>query len=256
MHEGMPGTSKVTEVTIEQGLRGKIVSILCAKCINVTRHEVLQSLERKGSEECFEEHSSFTLGWSDAYQIVECRGCSSVSFLHEHWFSEADGSEEHIYPRRSLGTIATKDYLNAPFHLRRIYRETIEAFNFGSYTLCAAGLRTVVEAICEAKGIEEGSITKTKQDGTTTTYRSDKLEGKISGLSEKGILTLEQTRILHEHRFLGNYALHELTHPDPQELLKAIRIIEHVLDSLFEIPQTGQELRMQRQRREAAKRKP
>lgn len=255
MHEDMPGTSKVTEVTTEHGLRGNIIPILCAKCSLVTRHEVLQSLERKGSEECFEEHGSFTLGWSDAFQIVECRGCSSVSFLHEHWFSEADGSEQHVYPQRSPGTIAIKEYLNAPFQLRRIYRETIEAFNRGSLTLCAAGLRTVVEAICSAKGIEDGDASRINEDGSTRTFRSNKLEGKIAGLSEKGILTLEHAEVLQEHRVLGNVALHEMTHPEPQEMLKAIRIIEHVLESLYEIPQTGKELRAQRQCREAARRK-
>ena len=43
--------------------------------------------------------------------------------------------------------------------------------------------------------------------------------------------------MLHQHRYLGNEAVHELKAPSSDELRLAIEIIEHVVEQLYEIPQ-------------------
>ena len=65
--------------------------------------------------------------------------------------------------------------------------------------------------------------------------RKNDLRGKIEGMLEKGLITPGQRDILHEHRFLGNEALHQLDTPNSQELNLAIDIIEHTLEHLYEI---------------------
>lgn len=74
--------------------------------------------------------------------------------------------------------------------------------------------------------------------------------GKISGLSEKGILTKKNSEILHEHRYLGNEAVHELSQPSEEEVKLAIEIIEHTLESLYEISEKAEELRMRKSKRQ------
>lgn len=236
---------RIEEKIEENKTKGKSLKIQCSECNRKTRHLILQSIDTSGSELVDQQYS---VDWADHYQIVQCQGCETISFRHLNWFSEYqdfdwDGSTERLYPKRSKNSLSTKDYFNAPASLRRIYRETIESFNNEIYTLCAAGLRSIVEGICEDQGIQDGPITITKKDGSSKTVRKKNLQGKISGLCEKGILTKRNSDILHEHRFLGNEAVHELSQPSSEELTLAIEIIEHTIDALYEIPEKAQELK-------------
>jgi hypothetical protein len=59
------------------------------------------------------------------------------------------------------------------------------------------------------------------------------LQGKIGGLKEKGIMTETHANILHEHRYLGNGAIHELSSPSKNELAIAIEVIEKTFDIVY-----------------------
>ena len=240
----------------ENKLKGSTVRVHCIKCQGETKHLVIQDVEASGSE-CIgtwedgnlELHHDF-IDWDDSYQIVQCQGCETISFRHLHWFSEdgnpefrEEGTTERLYPQRSKRTMATAEFLNVPMELRRIYRETIDAFNYELLTLCAGGLRTLVEGICAHHGVKDGQVEKKIKDGIVKLERKTNLEGKIAGLHEKGILTKPQSDQLHEHRYLGNEALHELLQPSPTELSLAIDIIEHTLKSLYEMPKKRKRLK-------------
>ena len=233
--------SEIEEKIEENKTKGETLKIQCTACNRSTRHLVLQSVDTSGSELI---EQKFEISWADLYQIVQCQGCETISFRNLSWFSEdEDSPTERLYPKRSKNSLPTKNYFNVSSSLRRIHREIIESFNNEVYTLCAAGLRSIVEGICEDQGIIDGPITVTKKDGSSKVEQKENLQGKISGLCEKGILTRENSEILHEHRFLGNEAVHQLSQPSPEELTLAIEIIEHTLDALYEIPQKAQELK-------------
>jgi hypothetical protein len=57
------------------------------------------------------------------------------------------------------------------------------------------------------------------------------------------VITCASSHILHELRFLGNEAVHELDQPSTNELTLAIDIIHHILDALYEIPEKAETLR-------------
>lgn len=238
----------IVKHTKENESKGKVVELPCPTCFRQTQHVVLQSIDKNGGEYDSPE-MRYGVEWFDHFQIVECQGCETTSFRHTHWFSEDDRVYERLYPQRSPNSISAKDLWNVPDTLRRLYRETIDAFNFEASTLCAAGLRAIVEGICAEHGVSKGSIECTARDGSTKSRESRSLEGKISGLAEKHILTKQNAAILHEHRFLGNDAVHELAQPSRSELSLAIQIIEHTLESLYEIPKTAAMLREQREGR-------
>lgn len=61
------------------------------------------------------------------------------------------------------------------------------------------------------------------------------LEGKIEGLSERRFLTTDNATSLHELRFLGNEALHELSKPSNEEVKLAIEIIELTIENIYEL---------------------
>ncbi len=251
---------EVTEKTEANKTKDQKLKVYCSQCKGETNHIVMQSVDCDGSEVIgyFKEEAA-TIEWSNNYQIIQCQGCDTVTFRHVSWFSEdehpigldeySDGTSTWLYPKRSDKTRANKDCYNVPIRIRRIYRETIECFNNDALTLCAAGLRAIIEGVCADQKITDGPVQVKKVDGSTQIVRRDNLEGKIAGLGEKGILTQGNTTILHEHRFLGNEAVHELNQPSSDELILAIEIMEHTLDALYELPDKADELRRMKVKR-------
>ena len=64
-------------------------------------------------------------------------------------------------------------------------------------------------------------------------------------------MTASNAEILHQHRFLGNKAVHELEQPSREELRLAIEIIEHTFETVYSIPQKGRALKAKTKIRKA-----
>lgn len=250
---------KISETLVFNKTKGQKHKVFCANCKLETNHVVLQSVDSEASEVIrYYDNLPDTVDWSNNYQIIQCQGCDTISFQQRSWCSENvcqigpddwdDGYSSTLYPYRSDNTRITKDYNNLPRTLRRIYHETIECFNNNSLTLCAAGLRAIIEGICANQQITDGPVHIQENDSSTRTVRKKNLEGKIAGLYEKGILTQQNTVILHEHRYLGNDAVHELNLPTSHELILALDIVEHIFDSLYEMPDKAAELQLIREK--------
>jgi hypothetical protein len=232
---------------------GETLQVICLTCKNRNNHKVLASVDNSGKE--FMGYEDEFYYWDSKFQIIECQGCGSISFRSEHSNSEDFDEEgpninELIYPKRTSDTWNIKDFFNIPYNLRRIYRETIDCYNNENLTLCGAGVRALVEGLCKENNVIDGEIEITKTDGSIVKKRVDNLQGKINGLYEKGKLTKENAEILHEHRFLGNTAIHDLSAPTKEELNLAITIIEHVFDTLYEIPEKATQLKDKRLRKQ------
>lgn len=215
---------------------------LCSECNQMTNQKVLCEKSFSRSEEdgnWWEEHK---------YQIIQCEGCETVSFrklyndtAQEHYASyhEENPWTQEVFPKRSLQSLPIKTLVNTPNNIKKIYRETIDAFNNNQAILCSAGIRAIIEGICNDKGIIGGNVINIKG----STIFSKNLDRKIEGLNAKGFLTKFNTEILHELRFLGNDALHELSSPSNDELKMAIDIIEHSIDNIYELQHKAQMLK-------------
>lgn len=243
----------------ENKSKGEKFKAFCATCKTETNHTVTQSVDAKGSEVIHygpNDNESDSIDWRDHYQIIQCLGCDAFSFRHKNWFSEAqeyygsddykDGTTTLLYPQRSKDILNAKDFYNAPKNLRAIYKEVVNCFNGDSPVMCAAGLRATIEGLCAEHSVTDGPVEVQKAEGKVEIKRKDNLEGKISGLCEKGVLTKKNADVLHEHRYMGNSAVHELSRPAEEDLRLAIEIIEHVLESLYEIPEKADVLRASR----------
>ena len=225
---------------------GKVIRIICAECKNTTNHKVLASVTRSATMPTNVEDYDFW--WEISYQIVQCQGCDTASFRSESSNSEdfdEDGAAYTVllYPKRTKDTHAPQDFFNIPTLLRMVYRETVDCYNNGNYTLCAAGVRALVEGLCKENGIIDGPVERIKADGEVETVRRRDLQGLIYGLHDKGMLTKHSADMLHEHRFLGNTAIHELKMPRPTDLLLAMEIIEHVFQNIYEMPEKAMKLK-------------
>ena len=191
------------------------------------------------------------------WEMLRCCGCEEITF-RETWTTSEDrnyntGEIEptiRLYPPRGKYMLSVKPYYNVSPILRRIYREVIDSYDSEIYTLCAAGLRALIEGICLDKGVKGGDVERfDKKTGTRKIIQSRKLEGNIEGMAKAGILTKEHAKALHEHRFLGNDAVHKLQSPNPEELELAIEIVEHTLYNLYELPEKTWELKWKKKRR-------
>lgn len=220
-----------------------IVRIYCNNCLNVTRHEILRNYEEARA-------TGDVVDW----RIVQCAGCENVSFYQLHRTEGEAGWEavsESVYPPRLFRK--PKDFVDVPANLDQLYRETVSAFNDSSLLFVAGGLRALVEGICVELGVTDGP----KVDQSTGQYqtrngqivRGGTLECKIEGLAERGILLRRHAAFLHEHRLLGNRALHELDVPEKQPLGTALNILEHVMEGLYNLQAQADELAAIRQGR-------
>lgn len=123
-----------------------------------------------------------------------------------------------------------------------MYQETIDAFNNNLILLCSVGIRATIEAICIDKKISEGTFT----NPNGKIIKSKNLDGKIHDLANKGYITSDNVEVLHELRFLGNAAVHELAITSISELSLAIDILELVIDNIYEIKHKSQKLAAKR----------
>lgn len=114
----------------------------------------------------------------------------------------------------------------------RIYTETIIAFNAGALTLAGGGLRAIVEAICIDRKVS-----------------GHNLQMKIDDLAAKGLLAKPQADLLHEERYIGNAALHEILPPAKQEIEDGLVIVEGLINTIYVLPLRAQRLREKRQAR-------
>jgi len=190
-------------------------------------------------------NDEFTL-WLE-WAILECAGCESITFMEKSTFSEDINMQTgeldsfiRYYPQRNEQALAAKALTNVPQRLRRLYGEVIESFNREVFTLCAGGLRGLVEGICLDQGVKRGPVSDPK---TGKVSQKKNLEGRINGLVGKCLLTKTHATVLHKHRFLGNDALHELDLPSRDTLLAAIETIEHTLENIYELPITGKRIK-------------
>ena len=195
--------------------------VRCADCGNSSRdHEILfeesvQQLDEPGGPVITE----------DFHRLVRCKGCKSIKYVKstlDHMGYDHEESGFKVYPEISDGNDARPPAIGAddasliPVPVWKMYKETIAAFNGGSKTLAGGGLRATVEAICKDQGLNAGT-----------------LQSKIDELAANDLLTAAQAEFLHEERFLGNEALHELETPANQDFLDGLEIVEGLIQTIY-----------------------
>lgn len=224
------------------------INIYCVKCKRNTNHEILCQTSKT-----FTPENTPDL-WIDfvevTWEILECRGCEEVTFrevsINSEEFDHTTGMPEptiKLFPQRSETMLPINAHYGLPTTLRQIYRETIDAYNQDFTILCAMGIRSLIEGICSDKGIKDGPV----QGENGAVKRKENLQGKIEGMREAGFFTKEHATTLHELRFLGNEAVHELKAPNSDELQIAIEIVEHTLYSLYDLAMKTDVLRSKKQ---------
>jgi hypothetical protein len=212
-----------------------MIKVFCNNCKNKTNHEVLK-----------EELVNYPLNddgefFNYKYQIIRCNGCETISFRVEEESNTNYDPEydqyyitENIYPKRTDKLVSMKSFYEAPSKVRNIYKEVIATYYDNNFILCAAGVRAIMDGICSDKKILNGMVEREIR-GTKKTKKSNALEGKIQGLLDAGFISKQNVKSLHELRFFGNEAIHDLSLPSQTELEAAISVIENIIENIYEI---------------------
>lgn len=207
----------------------ELIKVQCATCGRPTSHIIKAAQLSEGHDDDY--------GWSFSYQIIQCRGCDSISFRVTGNDSNDPEDQEMLYPSRTQDHKPTRqpiiDSLSLPEKIGRIYDEVLQALDHQAPILASIGLRILVEAVC----LDLDCTGKT-------------LVNKIKKLADPdmGLLSTKQAEILQTHRSMGNAAAHEILAPKPYELTLALDIVETLLKTLYVLPgmaemiKTGKEL--------------
>lgn len=216
------------------------MKIFCRQCKNKTNHSVKASY---GGNVNVDDNPDLAFA-VDIFQIIQCDGCEIVSFReyfetdldHNPVTGEIEGTE-YLYPEFNSSTIVPKAHMMLPHIIDLAYRQTINCMNRGDYLLAGAGLRAIVEGICQVKKVKKGPVeVMNRKTGKIEKKQFRNLEGKINGLIENKYLSFENGETLHELRFLGNIALHELSQASQKDVETAFEIIDHTIYNLFVLP--------------------
>lgn len=215
--------------------KGETIRTHCNICKQNMNHQVLMDYCESGEVILDSDHDlkhgkiDYTADYTDDYQIIKCSGCNTISYRSYKFFSGYqdfvdDGIREERYP--TLVRRIKKKLKYLPSTLTQIYEEVIMTYNNDGFILCAAGIRAVLEGICKDKGIIDGNLFE-----------------KIKNMSEQGFVSKQHENILHKLRFLGNVVLHDLQIPTQEEIDAALDVIEHIIESLYEIQGKAENLK-------------
>jgi hypothetical protein len=199
-------------------------SVPCSECGgNETSHEVVHEYSQPGYFD-----GRFI---STDYQIVRCLGCRTIRFRKREIQRKLGYPRPiiSIYPQPEKSRRKRIETKTLPKEVSKIYKETLATIDAKANTLAALGLRATVEGLCRSKGINEPSLQK-----------------KIDGLATAGVLSLVQAEYLHESRYLGNDAAHELKTPKDDELGACLEIIESLLTAIYILPTHSDRLKKRR----------
>ncbi|HEV3300782.1 MAG TPA: DUF4145 domain-containing protein [Planctomycetaceae bacterium] len=219
---------------------GRTEQVNCAVCKHETEHTIRDSYNTRWNDDEMQMDGGVT------HEFLVCGGCKSGTYRTKHWSNQEPDTYERFYPPRHRDeeppTHKLREFncfgCSDPIH--ESYCEVIEAINHDMPTLAAAGVRIVIERISKEQGIADGPLFKT--DGTPRTdrakkpLRGDNLEGRINGLAEHGQISRQQAAALHEIRFLGNDAVHEMGHIAMNDVIQAVGIVEHIMAQVYEQP--------------------
>ena len=194
--------------------------LFCNKCKGLRNQNIIADKQIHGGED------DYNYFWTEEYKIIQCLGCDHISFLKVYsdnsMIRPLDDNDYEYYDVKNVypyylekgSEISNKHYL--PEKIKEIYIETISAFKAKAYLLTAAGLRAIIDAVCNYLKI-----------------KGNYLADRIDLLHSKGHLTSNESKRLHSIRFLGNDAIHKIQTPKIDQLVALLDIINHLLSNLF-----------------------
>lgn len=210
--------------------------VYCRKCKGIRNHFVVFQYPVEDYEE--------NLNIITNHSTLQCAGCDAITYADVFQVAPYDEEDSivhiNIYPNPPEVSVPFNNKFlpfgtSMPLNIHEIFEQLTYSYNKKHNILCAIGLRTLIEAICNELKISKGFKYDTKGTPLTDGGKKESIEGKIYGLYENKHIIWYETLILQRIREIGNAAAHELITPTSEELFSAIGIIERLLDSIYHL---------------------
>lgn len=190
----------------------------CRSCKRNTKHSIIGAKSKVTPPEFYHDETR--------YFLLECNGCTTISFREEYHDYEAyyqTGPEDYehpitveVFPHRIKDHSPIEVAFEIPNIVESIYKESLLAIQERAFTLAGLGLRATIEAICNDKDV-----------------KGKNLQVRINAMSRSGMISKSDADRLHAIRFMGNDAAHEIKKAKEKSVLIALKIIEHILLSVY-----------------------
>jgi|SRR5713101_6746733 len=132
--------------------------IYCNYCKHETNHEPRGTHEKTWYDQEIDFDEKMT------YRLFTCMGCEHGVLQVEYANSDMINDEGQgysnfsYYPERSQRELEKKHYTKLKPRLAALYEEAIICYNRKAMILCAAGLRALLEGICQDKRIKGNNL--------------------------------------------------------------------------------------------------
>jgi hypothetical protein len=193
------------------------IFVHCTECLRETNHRLLLTVSKKPNGPFLEVGPNETL-----YEIIQCRGCDSVSMIHRQ--DEGGSWAVEYYPSRVsrqlppwIDDIAKKTVGgNNGAHLASLLREIYRATANNNYRLVAMGIRAILEQVMVEKAQDQGSFSRNLE----CFYK----EGYISFVQRDQVEAVLQ---------VGHAAIHRMFAPEKSDVDALLDITESVLSAIY-----------------------
>jgi len=203
---------------------GDKIKTSCEYCKGDRNHEVMAVVETHGNPDDYQFYNYDC--------IVKCCGCDYVSFLSRFVDLESGGYTDDGGWRNEISdtrypyvfeTITNlEDFYLVPEIVSNIYKETKAAIQSKSFIIAGAGMRAIIEAVCNDKDI-----------------KGRDLKTRINKLVTLGLVSKEDAKRLHAIRFLGNDSVHDIKPATKEALAISLRIVNHIIETVYTLQEAS-----------------
>jgi hypothetical protein len=205
-------------ITAEEEMKEEIIWSDCRSCQRNTKHTIIGKKSEVTPPELYHDETK--------YFLLECNGCTTIAFRKEYhdyesYYQTGPEDYEHpitveVFPHSIKDHSPIESAFEIPNIVESIYKESLLAIQERAFTLAGLGLRATIEAICNDKEV-----------------KGNNLQVRINAMSKSGMISKSDADRLHAIRFMGNDAAHEIKKAKEKSVLIALKIIEHILLSVY-----------------------
>jgi hypothetical protein len=195
----------------------------CNNCGRGTGHSVIDKRTVHDEDEP-DEDGSPPFYWEDTYEVLQCRGCGSVTL--KHYTLYASGEEDvAFYPPR-VSRRAPSWQWKLPSEMRELLNEIYAALHSNGKRLALMGARTLVDMLM------------THEIGNKGTF-----DARLKLLRDRGVVSERNRDILATVLDAGSAAAHRGYKPKSEELDAVMDIVENLLQAAHHLPKVAADLK-------------
>lgn len=200
----------------------EIVRSHCNTCGRVTKHLVLHVKETRDSEELEDYGPIF---WDNTYELLECRGCESISLKHTNIFEPTEEVDVTIYPPR-VTRRKPHWFYQIPSAVRTLLQQIYQALDANSRALALMGARAVLDMVLVETVGDQGSF-----------------GAKLDALEKHGAIGAKSKEILRAALDAGNAASHRGYQPTTDDINAVMDIVENLLQAVYHLKTLAESLK-------------